>query len=842
MARKESTGGQTKSSSRDGTSWFDKYSDRKKDLVCILFLFGIIVVLFWKIITGNMLFAVSGDTAAHNSWAEAIKHIRETEHVEPLWVPYIFSGMPVFAGLLFPRSVNYIETLIQLPGRLLFLNGEMSWFVLHYFLLGLFMYLLARQLGFSQLPSLIAAIPLMINPYVIHLALIGHGSKLITLSYVPLLFLVAHRLFTKKNMLNFAMLTAVIATMILSRHPQIAFYGLMLVGTYLLYEVILGIRQHPKEEGMKVLLFALAIGIGFAISAYEALPTMEYANYSIRGGSETGISKGLDYDYATNWSFHPLETLTYFIPSFFGFSSSYAIDVQGQEQPLELYWGWMPFTDGPVYIGIIPIFLGIIALIYNRDRLARWLGIFSLFVLFLSFGRYFGVLYNLMFNYFPYFNKLRVPAMVLYLIPISFGLLAANGTSFLMEARNSFKGIDPAKLKKRMKLWALVCIAIVVIVFIGKSGLKSFLSDFMFTNAQVDRQWGQQYGPAAVTLLHDKRFEVFWNYLVWSSCMSAAFFGLIYAYLDRKLQTATMVICFSAIVAIDLGLMASKYIDPQPREAAVVPYRDDPTIQRLSAESDTSVFRVLPVWGLQKQDNTLMNFHLQMVTGYSPAKLKIYQETIESCFAIGNRKVFNMLNVKYYLGKQRGKDGGEQIGAQLNPDCLPRAWFVDSFVVSSSKAQTFSIMNSPGWEPRQTAVLEKIPSSQPGKSAGSDVSLTHYASSDITLTATCAGPSLLVLSEIYYPAGWNAYVDGKAAEIYKTNFILRSIIVPAGTHAIQFTFEPSTYEKGAAISEGAWIFTAVLFLIGLIQQPWVKQRLGMKQKEETDVNHDGASK
>lgn len=822
MAKKDITASR-KSSSTTGMSWFEKYSDKKKDVICILILFGLILFLFHKIIFGNMLFAVAGDTAAHNSWAEALNHIRETEHVEPLWVPYIFSGMPVFAGLLFPRNVNYLEPIIQLPGRLLFLNGEMSWFVLHFFLMGLFMYMLARQLGFSQLPSLVAAITLMINPFAIGLAEVGHGSKLITLSYVPLLFLAAHRLMAKKDLLSFALLAVVSGTMILSRHPQIAFYGFLLVGTYQLYDFVLGIRHRSLEGAIKISLFALAVTVGFALSAYESLPTVEYANYSIRGGSETGVSKGLDYDYATNWSFHPLETLTYVVPSFFGFSSSYDIDVQGREQSMPLYWGWMPFTDGPVYIGIVPLFLGILALIYNRNKLALWLGLLSLFVLMLSFGRHFGLVYNLMFNYFPYFNKLRVPVIILYLIPITFGLLAANGATFLMDLNSASKAVDVPKMKKRMKLYALMAAGIVLLAFVGKSGLNSFLSDFMF-KSDIDRQWEQQYGLAGVKFLHDKRFEVFWNYFVWSSCLSVGCFGLIAAYLNRKIQSTAMIFGFVALLGLDLCLIDMKYINPVPREAAVVPFRDDATIRSLEAESDTTAFRVLPIWGLREFDNTLMNFHLQMITGYSPAKLKIYQETIDSCFTRGNQKVFNMLNVKYYLAKQTGSDGIERIGAQLNPDALARAWFVDTFVVSSSKAETFRIMNSAGWEPRQTAILEKEPSSRMVKPTGPVVSIASYASSEISIRTVNAGSSLLVLSEIYYPAGWKAYIDSQETEIYKTNFILRSIVVPSGEHSVSFRFEPQSYQTGAAISKWAWIVTALMLLIGLVRQPWVKRR------------------
>jgi hypothetical protein len=827
MAKKETSALKSKSPAKEGNFWFDKFSSMKQDLLCVGILLAIIFLLFGKIIFNNMVFADSSDAATHNSWVEGLNHIRETEHIDPLWMPYLFSGMPIAAALIFSQNVNYLETLILLPGKLLFLNSEMSWFVLHYFLMGLFMYMLARRLGFSPLPSLFAAATLMLHPNAIGLSQSGHGSKLITLSYIPLLFLLTYNLFQKRNLLSLGLLAGVTGTLFLSRHPQIAFYGMMLIGSYLVYELIFDIRQRPVEGVKKALLFVLAVGIGFAIYTFEFLPTQEYSKYSIRGGSETGVSKGLDYDYATNWSFHPLEALTYIVPSTFGFSDPYVIDVQGQEQPMNLYWGWMPFTDCPVYIGIIPVLLGLLALVHNRDKLAWFLALFSGLILLISFGKYLSVVYDLFFNFVPYFNKFRAPVLILYLMPITFGLLAANGMSYIGDIMKSGKDESFIKIKKRMMFYAMTLTGAVVLGFIGKSGLKGFLSGFMFS-APIDQQVAQQYGREAVTIFHDKRFEVFWNYFVWCALQGALFFGLITLYWNGKLQRSMMMFGIIALVVVDLYTIDTKYINPTIKSEESIPFRGDATVQRLQSESDTSLFRVFPTWGL---DNSLMNYHIQMITGYSPAKLKIYQETVDSCFSRGNRKVFDMLNVKYFLGKQKGRDGNEQVVAQLNPEVLPRAWFVDSSVVSLSKKQTFYILNSNDWDPKQTAILEKEPATKPGRSQGTTVTNIKFASSDITLSATTPAPALLVLSEIYYPAGWKAYIDGVETEIYKTNYILRSVIVPAGTHQVEWKFEPSSFQYGMIISRSAWGLTGILVLIGLVQLPVVREKFGKKKQE-----------
>src|SRR5881394_2997223 len=130
--------------------WFDALSSIKQDLVCAGILLLIVYIVFRGVIFSDKVFSDSGDTASHDSFVAGIHHLQETEHADPLWLPYTFSGMPVFAGLLFPHNVNFLETLVQLPGKLLFLNSGLSWFVLHYFHMGLFMYMLARKLGRSE--------------------------------------------------------------------------------------------------------------------------------------------------------------------------------------------------------------------------------------------------------------------------------------------------------------------------------------------------------------------------------------------------------------------------------------------------------------------------------------------------------------------------------------------------------------------------------------------------------------------------------------------------------------------------------------------------------------------
>ena len=819
--------------------WFDSLSTSRKDLICIGILYVIVLVLFHKIVFNNMIFSDSGDTTSSLSWVKAAEHIEQTEHIEPLWFPYVFGGMPGFGSLSFtPRDVNYAQQLIHLPGKLLFLNSKMSWVVLHYFLAGVFMFLLVRQLKFSQLPALIAALTLMMNPYAIGLAETGHGSKLIALSYVPLLFLLTHNLFERKNVLSLGLLAAAIGTQLLSNHIQIVFYSFLVLGCYLLYTIILDVRKEPALVLKRISLFVLALAIGFAISSYVYLSVQEYSHFSIRGSGEAGVQGGLSYDYATNWSFHPFEMMNYFIPSFFGFSSSYVTDYQGQQTALPLYWGWMPFTDSTMYIGIVPLLLGVLALLYKRERLTKFLGLLLIFVFLMAFGKHLSFLYDLMFNYFPFFNKFRVPAMILHFVPFIFGLLAAYGVSFLIGVHDREGTIDPAKLRKRF-LYALGTLGgAFVIALVAKSGVYSFLSDFMF----VKEGDLQQYGQQALTVLKEKRFEVLWSDYIKFTFFSIAFLGLITMYLNRKLRQSTFLFGMLALMIVDLYILDVKYISPKPDTSIEEHFQPDATVQFL--KNDTTIYRIFPV-GQLFQDNTYMYHAVQSMGGYSPAKLRIYQEMIDSCLYRSpdpafplNMNIVNMLNAKYIIASGRlpeGKftlvnaDQSKTLLTYLNNSFLPRAFFVDGAQTARSKGDVFRVLNSPAFDPRRMAVLEKDPSVVPQKSDSSSAEIVRYGAHDISIRTYTSNPSLLVVSEIYYPAGWKALIDGAETEIYKTNYILRSVVVPAGNHTVEFVFDPQTYHLGLTVTNISWGLTAALVLVGVIQIPQVRKRFGKKE-------------
>lgn len=829
---------------RSGTSFFSSLSPTKQDLLCIGFLYLITLILFRGIVFDNAAFAEAGDTAAAMSYTHAGDAIKEAEGVDVLWMPYFFSGMPTFGNVAYaPHNVNYAGTAIVKVLNLLYLNAQWGWIIVHYLLGGIFMFFLMRLWKFSRSVALLAAITFMLTPNAIGLAGEGHGSKLMALMYLPAVFLLSHLLFERRDLLSFGLFSAGIGTLLLTNHMQIVYYVLMAVGLYSLYIIAMDFASNRILAVKKTALFAGAVLVGLCISSYIYLSVYEYSTFSIRGGGTAGSTGGLTFDYATNWSWNPWETIIYLIPSFFGFSSPF-------------YWGEMPFHTSTEYIGIIPILLAVIALVYRRNKVTVFFALLTFVVFLVSLGKYFSAFYNLLFHYLPLFNKFRIPSMILHLVPFTVGILAAYGMSFLLESHDQ---AIAAKLKKVLFSLGGILVALLIIGYLFNSSLFETLSGSMFTRAsdlpELQQQYGQQ-ASQALARMKQIRFDLLREDYVKFVFLFVASAAAIIGFLNRKIKAGTFSALLIAILLVDLIIMDVKFINPKPSQGLEEYFTPDATIAFLKRQS--GLFRVapLPVGGELFMDNQPGSPHfgyheIQSIGGYSPAKLRIYQTLLDSCIGHGtdfplNMNIINMLNAKYLVVQfQLPEDrfslvNVDQVKRTLvyqNPHALPRVFFVDSVVAARNQTQVFNILNSPTFNSGTTAVVEK-PIAQPmTRPDSSSAEIAEYQSRRIVIKAYTSSPALLVLSEVYYPAGWKASIDGTETEIFKTNYILRSVVVPAGSHEVTFTFDPPIYAIGWNLSRAAWGITFLCIVIGLWQIPEIRSRLGGKKREQVAPAH-----
>jgi len=801
-----------------------------QDALCIGLLYLVTLVMFRAIVFENAAFQAGGDTANAHSYYHVGTTLEQQEGVDAIWMPYFFSGMPTFGNVAFvPHNVNYLQTVVQWVLNWFFLHQSWTWLVVYYFLGAAFMFFLLRVLGFERFPALFGALTFLLSPYGIGLAGEGHGSKLMALNYLPAVFLLTHLLVERRTLLIFGLLSAAIGTLMLTNHMQMVYYIFLIVGAYLLMRVIMEVKAAPLQAGWKGAMFAGALFVGFAIASYVYLSVYEYSGYSIRGGG-TGspTASGLSYDYATGWSWHPLELITLLIPGFFGMK-------------VDLYWGSMqPWTNSSVYAGLLPLALSVVALVYRRTAMVIFSGVATVLIILLAMGNNFPLLYDLCFSYLPFFNKFRAPVMILHLLPFLLGIMGAYGFAFLIASHDRLAGKEGEQARKTLLYAAIVFAGLAVLVLAGRQGMFSSMAGSLLKTEEM-QQVRQQYGARADQIIPQipvvvKRFDLLWKDLVKFLVIAAVSAGILAGYARKKMTTTAFSVAVLAVLTIDLALVAGKYIEPKPSAHLEQNFAPDATTAYLKQQEGE--FRVFPL-GQLFMDNTLPYHQLQSIGGYSPAKLKIYQAMLDSCMYSApdrsfplNMAMVNMLNVRYLIAPGRlpeGKfepvfeDQAKRTIIYRNAAALPRAWFVRDVAVHATDHEVFAALNDPAFDPARTAVLfspPETPVSAPD--SGAQPVITRYRSREIALATDVSAPALLVLSEVYYPAGWKAFVDGQEVPIHRTNYSLRSVVVPGGKHEVVFRYDPPLYRLGYLLSNIGWAVALLCVGIGVV--PLIRKR------------------
>lgn len=274
--------------------------------------------------------------------------------------------------------------------------------------------------------------------------------------------------------------------------------------------------------------------------------------------------------------------------------------------------------------------------------------------------------------------------------------------------------------------------------------------------------------------------------------LAAVLFVAIFLYYKKTIGKIIFVLAIGIIALFDLFKVDLQYFnesnfsDPLEAEANFNPTPTDAALLK-----DTSYYRVLDLrGGIQAAFNAgaLNSYFHNSVGGYHPAKLSIYQDLIENqWYNFPNcMPTANMLNTKYFIQGDINKD------TIVNPNALGNAWFVHRVSLQQDAAAVMKTITS--FDPSTQAVVEKQDwklDSVYTKDSLASIKLVRKQNDQMDYTSTSTAKQLAVFSEIYYPYGWKAFIDSKETPIYKCNYVLRTIEVPAGLHKITFKFEPT---------------------------------------------------
>jgi len=767
--------------------------------IFVILLFLLVSVIYFPTAFQKM-FPPASDTMQWQGAAQKLIEYNETHSDRALWQPNMFSGMPSYL-ISFPNRYPFVENVTKLVDKV------MNWRIFLLFLGGLGVFILLRFLGLDGFSSFFGAVAFVFSCHWTGLLDIGHNTKYRAIMWIPWVVWGIMYLKQKRSLLGFGLASVFLIAQLRENHPQISYYLYLFIGMYWIYSLI---ENFKSKEWSRFAVFTMLLVAVFAIMGVAVLnpylSTWEYGHYTIRGG-ETGLDKA----YAQGWSFHPLEILTFIIPDFYG----------GINQT---YWGFMEFTQIYNYMGLLILVLAVFALFGKRKKLAWFMLVSALLFLVMSFGKFGGGLSDLLLRYLPYFNKFRVPSMLLVMVQFIVPVMAALGLATIIDKAKE----DDKLFLKRFKTWYIIA-AVVFVLFLILG--KSIFGGMPFTNENEIAQYQQNNAMSQLEQLKDTRLNLLYKSGAISLLILVAGLSFIFLFLRKNLNKTVFLILILILAFVDLWIYTGKSL----KNVEPARYKQDYFAKRDFDEfllSDTENYRIFPLnsnmTGVLRLQGWWAYRH-QTIQGYHGAKLKRYQEVLENCIDNKLRQgqinwnVLNMLNTKYiifsdslpFFNLQPVFTSYENnLVVHRNYTARPRAWFVDSLKVISEPQKIWGELNSESFNPTVSAIVEKEVTGVESPTVR-NVTQTKAEMHELSFDVETDKPAFLTVSEIYYPAGWKAYIDGNETEIHPANYILRGVVVPAGKHTLEMKFEPQSYKVSVGLSLIGILVSLLSLLAGL---------------------------
>lgn len=781
-------------------------SSIKRHALCIAFLLLLPAFLVPETLFQGKQLAQS-DILQWRAGAESLMEHEKATGEQALWSTNMFGGMPAYVITNIKGNLS-LDTLVNRYGRVIF-----PYVYYAFLLIGAYVFFLS--VGASPLAATFGAVVIGFSTYIPIIIGAGHNTKFYAYVWTPWMLTGFRWLLQGRLLSGFAMFTFFLGLQVRSGHPQVTYYFLFILAAWWITELVVAAREgklKPILTQTGLMLAAALIVLISVIPQYYALA--EYSPYSIRGGSAlaTEGASGLDQEYAFVWSQGWGELMTLMVPNLYGGG--------------EFYWGPKPVTSGPHYFGALTALFLALSLFGKKDRLDKiFFGAGLLGVLF-SLGNHFALLNDAMFAWFPGFNKFRTPEMWLMMSVLAFSVPAV-------------RALDRSFTTKSIALAAGTVFTIGFLLLIGFGKWTGFEKDgeraqYMEQVAQSnnvpvdDPRVAQAVNGFLVKAKADREDAAtsdVLRFLVIIGLGSA----LLWLVSRKKLQTEHAMMGLVLITAIDMVSVGKRYIpeyafqDKIGDVGAVIEAGRRPIDTWLEQNVTTPEgwsYRVLPLAD-NPFNNAVPAYFYPSLGGYTGAKLSVLQDVVDGALFSGttgvNLAVMSMLNVRYvtlgYPGQIPGFTqvaGFEGQGYVFeNEAVLPKAWFVDSVMTVSTPQAAFDALNTGLGDARRLAVVE---TSSPivASPAGGTVTVQEYGAHTIRLQTESTQAGFLVLGEIYYPAGWTATLDGATIPIHKTNYLLRGLEIPAGSHTVELTFEPSWLSGAKTAALGAHV---VIFII-----------------------------
>ena len=779
--------------------------------------FAVVSLIFYSpLLDGKRLF--QSDINQYEGMSREITDNRDTFSDEIYWIDNAFGGMPTFQlGAKFAYDVlapiHMLFRFIPRPAHTLFLYL-------------LTMYILLMVLKIPWRIAVLGSIAFAFSTYLLIILQVGHNTKALAISYIPLV--IAGLLLLKQHKLlpGFLVSLVAISLQIRANHYQMTYYMLILLGIYFIVYLVDSYRKKDVKDFITYMsLFFLAGILALGLNAPNILSTYDYSKYSTRSqselklnpdGSEKEISTGLDYDYITQYSYGIFESLNLVAPRVQGGASSedvgensdlyeFLIDnnvpkpqAQSFIKSVPTYWGSQPILEAPAYIGASIAFLFVLSLFVVKGPFKWWLLISFILSLLLSWGKNFPLLTNLFIDYVPFYNKFRAVSSIQVILEFAVPLLAVIGLN---------KFLADSDLKNIRRSFAIFSVPLIILLVISGSLSFAGLYDDYYSNG---------YGQEIFNQIIEERKNIFNKDILRALLIGGVIFlTLRFSKLIGRNFTFLIV---SLIVIVDLYSVNSRYID---KDLFIDKSINTYQLSEIDNEIllDTLDYRVFNLsTGLS---NASSSYYHNSLNGYHAAKLRRFQEYYDYLTFHDNEKLFNSLNVKYLIGK----DDQDQDQLYINPDALGNAWSVDSLLILDNPDELLNKLKDTDISKIALGLKNSIPKDLPQTFESKDlikIEKVKNSSSHLTYNYNALSEQLIVFSEIYYPSGWEVFIDGERSNFFDINYLLRGMLIPEGKHEIEFFFSPEIVKTGINIRIITIIITFSLIAYMLYREnKWV---------------------
>ncbi len=739
-----------------------------------LFLILLPLIFFSEVLfdQNSMLYPSQDIISIFSQEKQLFQDTIDTYRTLPLWNPYIFSGSPFLgnptSSMFYPINILFLLFSVDKAFGYIFIINSM--------LIGIFTYSFARSINLDKFSSLISGIIIMFSGPLLTLIFPGHLVNFDTFVWFPLILLVYDKAIKTQKIIYAIFAGFPIALTLLAGASQIAAFSLLSALIYFTLRLTSNLPKDNKFLYLKkiFLIYFTSIIIGLLLSAVQILPTSEFSKLSAR-------ANGLSYDFASDFSLHPKQIISFIFPYFFGDPAS------------GTYWGKGNFWSLNGYVGIIPLILALIAVTLRRYRFTAIFLILGLFALLFSLGKY-APIFPFFFNHIPGFNSFRTPARFLYFYAFSIVILAGIGIEVLIRKISSSKKLVFNKISIGILLVGLSTFCIFIII-LTKNDIPLY-EKYILNNSY------------AVGINHYLLYSQLMRDLLIFSLILLIFSTAIFLKIKNKMNAKTLKISVLMIILFDLWFFNSRFASIKK----IYEVYATPDLVK-TIKKDVEIFRIfdkeslyLPIAERNKIEN-ITGVHSLYIKDYRDFLLSIgnhENKPYESFFEIKDikNKIFlDLLNVKYVITNNK---------LIKNPSFFPRAYMVPNAIVTS-KNNVLNQLQDDNFDPKNQLILQKKPNvSLTNSSLFKEVKIVRRNPNQIHLKVSLENPGFLVLSEIYYP-GWKAYDNGQELEIYNANFIFRSIYLYKGNHDVYFVYDPDSYKIGKAIS----ITTLLLCLLFL---------------------------